>query len=83
MTLFDLVVLFVSGLFLIIIISGTVLFMLFIDCLEKQHKNKVRFNKAHPVGTLFTTRVEQEMPFGKWKLLGKDQNGFYLYERTK
>lgn len=83
MTLFDLALLFVICLFLIIIISGAGLFILLIDHLKKRHKNKARFNEEHPVGTLFTTRVEQKMPYGKWKLQGKDQNGFYLYERTK
>lgn len=83
MTLFDLAVLFVICLFLIIIISGSGLFILLIDYLKKRHKNKVRFNKVHPVGTLFTTRVEQKFPYGKWKLLGQNQHGYYLYERLK
>lgn len=83
MTLFDLAVLFVICLFFIIIISGSSLFILLIDYFKKRHKNKVRFNKAHPVGTLFTTRVEQKMPYGKWKYLGKDQQGYYFYERIK
>lgn len=83
MTLFNLAVLFVICLFSIIIISSTVLFILLIDYLEKRHKNKVRFNKVHPVGTLFTTRIEQKFPYGRWKYLGKDQQGYYLYERIK
>lgn len=83
MALFDLAVLCVICLFLIIIISGSSLFILLIDYLEKRYKNKVRFNEEYPVGTLFTTRVEQKMPYGKWKLLGQNQHGFYLYERTK
>lgn len=56
---------------------------MFIDYLKKRHKNKVIFNKEHPVGTLFTTRIEQKMPYGKWKLLGQNQHGYYLYERIK
>lgn len=83
MTLFELAVLFVICLFLIIVISGSGLFILLIDYFKKRHKNKVRFNKVHPVGTLFTTHVEQEFPYGKWKYLGKDQQGYYLYERIK
>ena len=83
MTLFQFVVLLVLCLFLIIIISGTVLFILLIGYLKKRHKNKVRFNEEYPVGALFTTRVEQKLPYGKWKLLGKDQQGYYLYERIK
>ena len=83
MTLFDLAVLFVICLFLIIIISGVGLFILLIDYLEKRHKNKVRFNKVHPVGFTFSTKYKQEFPYGKWKFLGKDQHGFYIYERTK
>lgn len=83
MTLFELAVLFVICLFLIIIISGSSLFILLIDYLKKRHKNKVRFNEEYPVGALFTTRVEQKMPYGKWKFLGKDQHGFYIYERIK
>ena len=83
MTLFDLAFLCVICLFLIIIISGSCLSILLIDYLEKRHKNKARFNEEYPVGALFTTCVEQKMPYGKWKLLGQNQHGDYLYERIK
>lgn len=39
--------------------------------------------KQYPVG--FTRKSKTKKPFfyGKWKLLGKDQNGYYLFERLK
>ena len=46
-------------------------------------KNKKIFDRSHPVGCTFSTKLKQKFPYGKWKYLGKDQNGFYLYERIK
>ena len=83
MTLFDLAVLFVICLFLIIIISGSSLFILLIDYFKKRHRNKVRFNEEHPVGCTFSTKYKQEFPYGKWECFGKDQQGYYFYERIK
>ena len=87
MTLFDLAIFIVKLLISFIMLFGILLVMVIIwtmvDFIKFKIKNKKAFNKVHPVGTLFTTRVEQKMPFGKWKYLGKDQNGCYLYERIK
>lgn len=87
MTLFEASQIFVFVLITLIIITGSLLVMLFLEsligwivmCIKKRKS----FNKVYPVGALFTTHVEQKMPYGKWKLQGKDQNGFYLYERVK
>lgn len=87
MTLFEASQIFVFVLLILIIITGSLLVMLFLESLigwiVKCIKKRKSFNKVYPIGTLFTTRVEQKFPCGKWKLQGKDQNGFYIYERTK
>lgn len=91
MTLFELtavlVVLLVAfivstGLFLLLVILNATLSFIF-DKVELHKNKKESFDKIYPVGALFRTRIEQKFPYGKWKLLGKDQHGCYLYERTK
>lgn len=87
MTLFDLSQLVVFILITLIIITGGLLILMFlgslIEIIRNRIKNKEIFNKQYPVGSIFQTRFKQKFPYGKWKLQGKDQNGFYIYERTK
>lgn len=87
MILFDLAQLIVFILIALIIITGGLLTLMFleslIECIIKVIKRRKTFNRAYPVGSLFATRVRQEFPYGKWECLGKDQSGFYLYERIK
>lgn len=50
----------------------------------KREFNKQEFNKAFPQGSLFITYLKnQKFPYGKWKCLGKDIKGAYVYERVK
>ena len=91
MTLFELSVLFVFILIILILILGIILTIIFInDFIErliyiigKRQRNKKAFDKAHPVGFTFSTKLKQRFPYGKWKLLGKDQNDCFIYERIK
>lgn len=91
MTLFELLVLFVLILITLILISGIILAIIFIDAFIKtltcaiaqRQRNKKAFDKAHPVGFTFSTKLKQRFPYGKWKLLGKDQNDCFIYERLK
>lgn len=87
MTLFEASQIFVFVLITLIIITGLLLVMLFLESLigwiVKCIKKRKSFNKAYPAGALFTTRIEQKFPYGKWKCLGKDQNDRFLYERIK
>ena len=84
MTLFELMQVIVFGLIVAILTTGTLLILMFIETLIKTIiKAKKEYDKQYPVG--FTRRSETKKPFfyGKWKLLGKDQNGYYLFERLK
>ena len=91
MTLFELLVLFVLILITLILILGIALAIFFIDAFIKtltcviaqRQRNKKAFDKAHPVGFTFSTKLKQRFPYGKWKLLGKDQNDCFIYERIK
>ena len=91
MALFELLVLFVLNLIGLILISGIILAIFFIDAFIKtltcaiaqKQRNKKAFDKAHPVGFTFSTKLKQRFPYGKWKLLGKDQNDCFIYERIK
>ena len=91
MTLFELLVLFVLILIILILILGIALAIIFIDAfikkliyiIGKRQRNKEAFDKAHPVGFTFSTKLKQRFPYGKWKLLGKDQNDCFIYERLK
>ena len=91
MALFELLVLFVLNLIGLILISGIILAIFFIDAFIKtltcaiaqRQRNKKAFDKAHPVGFTFSTKLKQRFPYGKWKLLGKDQNDCFIYERIK
>ena len=91
MTLFELLVLFVLNLIALILILGIALVIIFIDAFIKtltcaiaqRQRNKKAFDKAHPVGFTFSTKLKQRFPYGKWKLLGKDQNDCFIYERIK
>ena len=84
MTLFELMQLIVFGLIATIIITSNLLILIFIETLVKTIIKAIReYNKQYPVG--FTRKSETKKPFfyGKWKLIGKDQNGYYLFERIK
>ena len=84
MTLFELMQLIVFGLIATIIITSNLLILIFIETLIKTIiKARREYNKQYPVG--FTRKSETKKPFfyGKWKFLGKDQNGYYLFERIK
>lgn len=87
MTLFDLAIFIVKLLIGFIIIFGILLVMATIwatvDFIKFKIKNKKAFDKAWPVGSHYLTHLKQKFPYGKWKLLGQNQHGFYLYERTK
>lgn len=87
MTLFDLAQLIVFILITLIVITGGLLTLMFleslIECTIKAIKRRKTFNRAYPIGSLFATRDRQEFPHGEWECIGQDQNGFYLYERTK
>ena len=91
MALFEVLVLFVLILITLILISGIILAIFFIDAFIKtltcaiaqRQRNKKAFDKAHPVGFTFSTKLKQRFPYGKWKLLGKDQNDCFIYERLK
>jgi hypothetical protein len=87
MTLFDLAQLIVFILITLIIITGSILLLMIIETIICSIidiiKNKKAFDKAYPVGSHYLTHLKQKFPYGKWKYLGKDQHGFYLYERTK
>ena len=91
MALFEVLVLFVLNLIGLILISGIILAIFFIDAFIKtltcaiaqRQRNKKAFDKAHPVGFTFSTKLKQLFPYGKWKLLGKDQNDCFIYERLK
>lgn len=84
MTLFELMQLIVFGLITVILTTGILLILMFAETLIKTIiKARREYNKQYPVG--FTRKSETKKPFfyGKWKLLGKDQNGYYLFERLK
>ena len=87
MTLFEFSELIVFILITLIIITGGLLILMFlgslIQCTIKAIKRRKTFNRAYPVGSIFATRDRQEFPHGEWECLGQDQNGFYIYERTK
>lgn len=84
MTLFEYIAICVFNLFVLIIISFIVLVILLIDSvLNKRKRNKKVFDREYPIGFTFSTKLKQRFPYGKWKLLGKDQNNCYLYERIK
>ena len=87
MTLFEFSQLVVFVLIALIIITGGLLILMFIESLieiiRNRIKNKKTFDKAWPVGSHYLTHLKQKFPYGKWKYLGKDQRGFYLYERIK
>ena len=91
MALFELLVLFVLILITLILISGITLAIIFINAfietlicaIAQRQRNKKAFDKAHPVGFTFSTKLKQRFPYGKWKLLGKDQNNYFIYERIK
>lgn len=64
---------------LVIFFAGEIL-----DLYDKRKRNYISFNRSHPVGSCFTTKLgEQKFPYGKWLLIGKDQHDFYIYERIK
>lgn len=51
---------------------------------EKKKRNYLAFNREHPVGDIFITKLgNQKFPYGKWELRGFDQNGSYVFERMK
>lgn len=84
MTLFELMQVIVFGLIVAILTTGILLILMFTETLIITIiKTKKEYDKQYPVG--FTRRSETKKPFfyGKWKLLGKDQNGYYLFERLK
>ena len=87
MTLFEFSQLVVFILITLIIITGGLLILIFLESLieiiRNRIKNKKAFDKAWPVGSHYLTHLKQKFPYGKWKYLGKDQRGFYLYERIK
>ena len=91
MGLFELLVLFVLILITLILILGIILAIIFIDAfiekitfaIARRQRNKKAFDKAHPIGFTFSTKLKQRFPYGKWKLLGKDQNDCFIYERLK
>ena len=91
MALFEVLVLFVLILITLILILGIALAIIFIDAfieklifaIAQRQRNKKAFDKAHPVGFTFSTKLKQRFPYGKWKLLGKDQNDCFIYERIK
>lgn len=76
-----LILLILTGLSLLGVIA--ILIIDFFKLLEIKKENKKSFDDSHPVGFTFVTKLKQKFPYGKWKLQGKDQNGFYLYERIK
>lgn len=87
MTLFDLAIFIVKLLIYLIMFVGILWVIAItwatINYFKTKSKSKKAFDKQHPVGSTFTTRIKQKLPYGKWKFLGKDQRGFCLYERTK
>lgn len=87
MTLFELSIYFILTLLTLItilFIALLVVGMFYIyEVLKSKARNKKAFNKAHPVGFTFSTKLKQRFPYGKWKLLGKDQNDCFIYERLK
>lgn len=51
---------------------------------EKRKINYKAFDREHPVGSLFRTKLgNQKFPYGKWELRGFDQDESYVYERMK
>ena len=76
-----LILLILTGLSLLGVI--TILIIDFFKLLELKRENKKAFDDAHPVGFTFSTKLKQKFPYGKWKLLGKDQNDCFIYERIK
>ena len=91
MELFELLVLFVLILITLILISGIILAIILINAfietlicaIVRRQRNKKAFDKVHPIGFTFSTKLKQRFPYGKWKLLGKDQNDCFIYERLK
>ena len=87
MTLFEATQIFVFVLITLIIITGSILLLMIMETIICSIiniiKNKKAFDKAWPVGSHYLTHLKQKFPYGKWKLLGQNQNGFYLYERIK
>ena len=71
----------------LIVITGFSLLLITIETtitiIINKIKNKKAFDRQRPVGCTFSTKYKQEFPYGKWEFLGKDQSGFYIYERIK
>lgn len=87
MTLFEFSQNVIFILITLIIITGSILLLMIIETIICSIiniiKNKKAFDKAWPVGSHYLTHLKQKFPYGKWKYLGKEQRGFYLYERIK
>lgn len=87
MTLFELAQNLVFGLLGYIFITGLCLIVssiiLIIDIVKKRKQDKKAFDKTYPVEYMCSTMEKRKFKYGKWKFVGKDQNGFYLYERIK
>lgn len=87
MTLFEFSQFFIFFLITLTVVTGglTIIFLIdgLIVIITNRIKNKEAFDKRYQVGSIFITKIKQEFPYGEWKYIGKDQHGFYLYERTK
>lgn len=52
--------------------------------IRKRKSNYESFNKEHPVGFIFYTRKrKQRFLYGKWKYIGVNVDGAYMFERIK
>lgn len=51
---------------------------------RKRKRNYEFFNKEHPIGFIFYTRArKQKFLYGKWKYIGVNVDGAYMFERIK
>lgn len=53
--------------------------------LDKKIINKDFLNEIYPIGSIFIRRykVKKPMPYFKWKFIGMNIYGDYLYKRVK
>ena len=51
---------------------------------DKKEEKYILFDKEYPVGSFFFADIaDQKFPYGKWKCLGRNIDGTYVFERVK
>lgn len=55
-----------------------------LELYKKKKRNYLAFDREHPVGSHFITKLGNQLfPYGKWELIGLNQDEEYVFERLK